>query len=144
MREFITPVGAILEIGCGPRPAFLPCTVIDPLALEYQRITPPEWWKGVTVHPLPAEYRIKGLQADTVICWNALDHAIGWRDILDNMLVYGRPNAHYALATDFQPPFVGHPSYSRSEFEAEIARRFRVLERREPFGRELALLMVAR
>ena len=145
VREFIAPHGAILDIGCGPRPPFAPCTVIDPLALEYYKLTPWQWWKGVTVHAFPAEHRIDGLHADTIICWNALDHLIGWRDVLDNMLAYGNPDATFAVATDFWPePFDGHPGFPREDFDAEIAKRFVIVRQREPFGRHLALVMRAK
>jgi hypothetical protein len=144
VEAFIQPQGAIIDIGAGPRPPFRPCVVIDPLALEYYKITPWEWWKGVAVHPTPAERRIDGLKADTIICWNCLDHTIGWRIILDNMLAYGNPNARFAVATDFQAPFLGHPGFPRDEFEAEIDKRFVIRDKREPFGRELALVMTAR
>jgi hypothetical protein len=36
--------GDLLDIGCGPRPPFPPCTVIEPLALEYQAL--PQIKKG--------------------------------------------------------------------------------------------------
>jgi hypothetical protein len=144
VRTWIEPHGDIIDIGCGPRPPFAPCTVIDPLANDYRKIVPAEWWVGVTVYARPAEKRIDGLQADTIICWNALDHLIGWKDVLDNMLAYGRPDATFAVATDFWPePFDGHPGFPRKDFERAIAKRFRVIKSREPFGRHLALLMQA-
>ena len=144
VREWIEPRGDILDIGSGPRPPFAPCTVIDPLADEYRKITPPEWWEGVKSYALPAENRVLDLKADTIICWNCLDHTIGWRDILDNMLAYGRPGATFAVATDFWPPFDGHPGYPREDFEWEINQRFTTIKKREPFGRHLALLMKAK
>ena len=146
VEAFIHPAGAILDIGCGPRPPFVPCTVIEPLAYEYQKLTPSEWWKHVAIYAQPAEKLIGVLTGkfDTLICWNALDHAIGWGLILDNMLRYGSQGARYAIATDFWPPFDGHPGYPREEFEAEIDKRFTVVTRREPFGRQLALLLAAR
>ena len=144
VKEFIRPSGRIVDIGSGPRPPFAPCIVIDPLALEYQKMTPLEWWHGVEVHAHPAEYQIKGLEADTVICWNCLDHTIGWCTILDNMLAYGMQWSRFAVATDFYPPFVGHPGFDREEFMTEIKKRFEIIDRREPFGRQLALLMRAK
>ena len=144
VRDWIQPHGDIIDIGSGPRPPFAPCTVIEPLALEYYKITPWQWWKDVTVHVRPAEQRIEGLKADTIICWNCLDHTIGWRDILDNMLAYGRPDATFAVATDFWPPFDGHPGFPREDFEWEISQRFTTIKKREPFGRHLALLLKAK
>src|SRR5262245_48914119 len=122
VKDWIKPRGTILDIGCGPRPAFAPCIVIDPLATDYQAITPQEWWLDVEVHNACAENFIPGLMdtADTVICWNALDHAIGWQVILENMLSYGTEGARFAVATDFHEPFLGHPGFDIDEFEAEI------------------------
>lgn len=141
IRDWIEPTGHVLDIGCGPRPFFPPCTAIDPLAGEYLRMTPPEWWAEVTVHSQAAEVAIPGLKADTIICWNALDHTIGWREILDRMVEYANPGARIALSTDFWPPFDGHPGYERDEFMSEMDKRFSVVKSREPFGRALALLM---
>ncbi len=60
------------------------------------------------------------------------------------MLAYGAPGARFAIATDFFPPFDGHPGFPRGAFMNEIDKRFRIIDRREPFGRQLALLMVAK
>jgi len=144
VRDFIQPSGKVIDIGCGPRPPFLPCIAIEPLAAEYQKMVPAKWWEGVEVYAQPAEKRIEGLAADTVICWNCIDHTVGWRDILDNMVAYGYDNTHYGLATDFFPPFVGHPGFERKEFMSEVEKRFEIIDRREPFGRELGLLMKKR
>jgi hypothetical protein len=144
-KDFIKPTGRVLDIGCGPRPPFKPCYVIEPLALEYQKITPSAWWEDVGVYAQPAEVQIPELtQAfDTVICWNCIDHAIGWRKILANMRSYGRPDAStkYAIATDFHPPFTGHPGFDREEFMAELGKHFWIVEKREPFERQLAMLL---
>ena len=147
VRDFIQPKGLILDIGCGPRPPFKPCIVIEPLADEYQKITPSEWWKGVTVYAQPAELLIEQLlklRFDTVICWNCIDHTIGWREILDSMVEYGDAGTRYGLATDFWEPFIGHPGFEREEFMAEVEKRFEIIDRREPLGRQLALLMKIR
>lgn len=161
--DFIKPAGAVLDIGCGPRPPFSPCSVIEPLANEYKKLVPQEWWAGVTAYDYKAEMVLPALRGrfDTVICWNALDHAVGWRDILDNMLAYAKPGARFAVAADFYEPFIGHPGFdpdsrkrdrpsadmskaARLTFDREIAKRFKIVEFREPFGRALALLMVAK
>lgn len=144
VRDWIEPHGDILDIGCGPRPPFPPCTVIEPLAEEYRKITPNEWWESVSIYSQPAEHLVFGLKADTIICWNCIDHTIGWRRILDNMLIYGRPNARFAIATDFQKPFIGHPGFQYRDFMNQINERFIVCKQREPFGREIALLMIAK
>ena len=109
--------------------------MIEPLADEYQKFVPASWWKDVTVYSQPAEQRVEGLRAQTIICWNCIDHAIGWREILDNMLSYG---------THFHAPFVGHLGFERAEFEVETSARFEVVAMREPFGRDVGLLMRAR
>jgi len=148
VKEFIKPNGFVIDIGCGPRPPFAPCLVIEPLANQYLDLdtVKAEWWDQVMVFPQPAEIKIFRLfdNADTVICWNCIDHAIGWREILDNMLAYGRKNARFAVATDFHAPYVGHPGFNRWEFMEEIKKRFEIIDRREPFGRDLALLMKRR
>jgi hypothetical protein len=144
-KDFIKPTGIIIDIGCGPRPPFAPCIVIEPLAHLYQKLdtVKPEWWASVIVVAQPAEIKVFHLlgKASTVICWNCIDHAIGWRDILDNMLDYGAPNARFALATDFHAPYVGHPGFGREDFMKEVDKRFEIIDQREPFGRDLALLM---
>ena len=143
--DFIVPQGAVIDIGCGPRPPFVPSTVIEPLALEYQKFTSKEWWgSNIKVYAQPAEKLIPDLRGDTVVCWNCIDHTIGWREVLDNMVIYGNPGAKFAIATDFFPPFTGHPGFSRDEFMVEIDKRFTIKDRREPFGRELALLLAVR
>lgn len=147
-KAFIRPRGHVVDVGCGPRPPFAPhCTVIEPLADDYRRLPSvrPEWWRGVTIHARPAENRVLDLQGDTIVCWNALDHAIGWRAILDNMLAYGAPGARFAISTDFWPPFDGHPGFDRGDFEREIVQRFNVLESRDRNGsdrwRALSLIL---
>lgn len=143
-KEFIRPQGLILDIGCGPRPPFKPCFVIEPLALEYQKITPPAWWRGVAVYAQAAEIPIDDLlklRFNTIVCWNCIDHTIGWKQMLDSMVAYGDVATRYALATDFWEPFLGHPGFDRYEFMAEIEARFEIVYKREPLGRQLALLM---
>ena len=144
-REFVKPRGIVIDIGCGPRPPFAPCIAIDPLANAYLNLegVRREWWDNVTAYAQPAETIISSLFeiADTVICWNCIDHAIGWRVILDNMRVYGKRGARFAVATDFDPPYVGHPGFDRDEFMREIELRFSIVESREKFDRQLALIM---
>jgi hypothetical protein len=144
VRGFIEPAGRVIDIGCGPRPPFAPCVVIEPLADEYRKIVSPEWWRDVEVHAQPAEKLVPGLRGDTIICWNCIDHAVGWRSILESMRLYGNPGAKFAIATDFHAPFLGHPGFERDVFEAEIAKLFVVDRQREPFGRHLAMVMRAR
>lgn len=142
--KFINPTGLVLDIGCGPRPAFPPCTVIEPLADEYRKFTPPEWWEHVTAYACPAETIVPGVKADTIICWNCLNHSIGWRIILDNMLAYANPGAHFAVSTDFDPPFTGHPGYEEDLFRAELDKRFTVTDQRTDLGFALAVTMTAK
>jgi hypothetical protein len=148
IRKWIKPQQLIIDIGCGPRPAFVPCVAIDPLIEEYRKLPTvnPEWWHGVMAVAAPAEtgfFHLFG-KAKTVICWNAIDHAIGWKAILDNMLEYGGNDARFAISTDFWEPFVGHPGFERADFMQEIDKRFVIIEQREPFDRQLALLMRAK
>ena len=148
VRDFIRPEGLIIDIGCGPRPPFAPCVVIEPLAKRYQAMSLVSvgWWVDVTVYAQPAEKFIEELwgAADTVICWNCIDHAVGWREILTNMRLYGKPTARFAVATDFHEPFIGHPGFEREAFMAEIGKQFVVTEQREDFRHHLALLMQCR
>jgi hypothetical protein len=144
MIEFIQPCGVVIDIGCGPRPPFAGSIVIDPLAIEYRKITPTSWWEGITSYVMKAEDFIDDLlhRADVVVCWNCIDHTIGWRTILDNMARYTKRDGRLFLATDFWEPFTGHPGFDKGEFMYEIGRRFRVVEKREPFDRAMALSMV--
>jgi hypothetical protein len=143
MRTFIDPEGSVLDIGCGPRPPFAPCTVIDPLAAAYMQSTPIEWWRDVVVHSQPAEQRIPELDrwADTVICWNCLDHAVGWQEILDNIIAYAKPRARIAIATDFHNPYDGHPGFGENEFMSEIHQRFVVDKVRPKWRQDIAMLL---
>jgi hypothetical protein len=95
----------------------------------------------VKVLPIPAEKFQVGLSFDTIICWNAIDHAVGWREILNSIVNYARPEARIGIATDFHEPFDGHPGFERPDFFAEIEKRFTIVDQREPFGRALALLL---
>lgn len=151
---WIKPEPLIIDIGCGARPPFLPCIAIEPLAFDYWELRAVDgkpvtnWWTNVEAFSRPAEERIEELAgvADTVICWNCLDHTIGWRDILDNMLFYGTPGARFAISTDFHAPFLGHPGFERDDFDHEIGKRFEIIESRaehSPKGafRAVSLLM---
>lgn len=147
VRDWIKPEGQIIDIGCGPRPPFAPCTVIEPLAEKYKSITPQAWWNGVTAYSQPAEQIIDGLKGDTIICWNCIDHCADWRGVLDAMLAYENPGARFAIATDFHKPFLGHPGVGGSEtFMPEIDRRFKIIKQNQgqEGWRELSLLMTAR
>src|SRR5262245_11160225 len=124
IKAFVNPRGKVLDIGCGPKPMFAPCTVIEPLAKEYidLKSVRPEWCQRVTAYPRPAEDFIEHLRGkfDTVICWNCLDHTIGWLDILKNISRYSKADARVFVATDFFAPFVGHPGFARNEFMREV------------------------
>lgn len=95
-----------------------------------------EWWAGRTVFAQPAEKFIPAPQADTIICMNCIDHAVGWREILANMARYARtPEAVVAITTDFHAPFAGHPGFDRGEFMQEIGALFAIIERHETDSR---------
>jgi hypothetical protein len=151
IKQFIKPRGRILDIGCGPRPPFAPsCTVIEPLAHEYRHLLPHAYWNGVSIYNKPAEHHLPDLNGkfDTIVCWNALDHAVGWRAILLNIRCYAAPAARIAIATDFFPPFMGHPGYesteadARREFLEEIDKHFIITEKREPLDRAMAVVLL--
>ena len=138
-RQFIEPRGDVLEISSGPRPS-LPCVVIDP----GERISQlkPEWWEGVAARASQPTTHYRAGNRQSLLEYAR--PAIGWRDILDNMLAYGRSGARFAVSTDFQEPFDGHQGFYRQDFEREIDRRFVVIKKLEAFDHELALLMVAK
>jgi SAM-dependent methyltransferase len=144
--KFIQPFGNTLDVGCGPSPMFHPSTVIEPLAVEFRKLVPEEWWEDVAVYARPAEEHLEQLDGkfDTVVCWNCLDHAVGWREILANMRAYVKPDGRVSVATDFHDPYPGHPGFGREEFEAEVAKHFVVVDKREPLGRQLAIRMRTR
>jgi hypothetical protein len=140
----------LLDVGCGPRPPFARYATaasvfaIEPLANEYRKLVPPEWWQGVVAFAQPAETFLPDLagRCDAVMCWNCLDHTIGWRQILSNIAAYGSSDAVYAVATDFKPPAVGHPGFDRDEFFNELTKNFRIVEQREGFQRlDVALVL---
>jgi hypothetical protein len=153
VKAWIEPSGRILDVGCGPRPPFRPCTVIDPLARAYSEMTPPEWWEGVTIHAHPAEYSVNGDQFDTVVCWNCIDHLIGWRTVLTNLRAYCAKDGKVALATDLWEPFLGHPGFGETEGEDafvrygrlidEVERRFKIekTDSPSPDGRAVAMIL---
>lgn len=118
-----------LDIGCGPRPPLQDhvrhLTVIEPLAEEYQALTPPEWWEGIDVHSTPAEKKLKLGTFDLVLCWNCLDHTHDWKGILKNVHTYLKDDGVFILATDTKPPCIGHPSFPYEELLAEIGKYFR-------------------
>ena len=142
-----------LEVGCGPRPALKRFATqgdmfaIEPLADEFKKITPPDWWAEVTAYAQPAETLVPELcgRCDVVMCWNCLDHTIGWREILANLAAYGSARTVYALGTDTcekRDPHVGHPGFEREDFLAELTRRFEVVEQREnSWNLELAFVL---
>jgi hypothetical protein len=140
--------GRSLDIGCGPRPPFGRGSVaIDPLADEYRKLAPSEWWEDIEVFAAPAETFVPDLEGgfDVVMCWNCLDHTIGWRDILANMARYGKPEAVFTLATDFREVHRGHPGFERDDFWAELGRHFEVVREAENFAsRDLALVLERR
>lgn len=141
---FVGVRGRCLDVGCGPRPPFGPnSTALDPLADAYRKLRP-EWWEGIAHHSGPAETLVRGLKGRfmTVMCWNCLDHTIGWRQILRNLRAYGIPSATHAIATDFNPPSIGHPGFDRDEFFTELERHFEIVKQAENFQeRDVALVL---
>jgi hypothetical protein len=93
------------------------------------------------VLPIPAEKFQADLKFDTIVCWNTIDHAVGWRDILLNIALYSKPTTRIGISTDFHEPYDGHPGFEKKEFMAEITRLFVIIECKEPFGRDIALLL---
>lgn len=144
IRDWVEPEGLILDIGSGPRPFFPPCWVIEPLADEYRKFTPPEWWENVAVFNMAAENFVLEAKFNTIICWNCIDHTPNWREMLDVMVRVATPDARIALSTDFHPPFVGHPGFPRDVFMHEITERFNVVKTKEPFGRALAMMLTVK
>lgn len=142
--DFIGVKRPCIDIGCGPRPPFGAfSTAIDPLADQYRRLRP-KWWEGVRSYSTPAERFHTELSGrfQTVMCWNCLDHTIGWQQILQNLSAYGRQGATFALATDFNPPSVGHPGFDEAEFFTELAKHFEIQKYERNFQeRDIALVL---
>jgi hypothetical protein len=141
--DFIGVKGEKLDIGCGPRPPFGEGIAVDPLADSYRKLRP-QWWEGITAYSQPAEEFIPELEGkfQTVLCWNCLDHTIGWKQILLNLKSYGAKDAVYAIATDFKPPHIGHPGFDRAEFFTELEKHFEVTKYAEDFQeRDVALVL---
>lgn len=119
--EFVEPKGKKLDVGCGPRPPFgKDSTAIDPLIDSYKEMTPPEWWEGVYAISSRAEVRQQIGKFDTVMCWNCLDHTIGWKQILANLRFYAGKQGKVALSTDFNRSGQGHPGFEREDFFKEL------------------------
>jgi hypothetical protein len=58
------------------------------------------------------------------------------------MIQYGKPNARYAIATDFHEPFEGHPGYEQTVFMHEVRKRFNLLKHKNDFGgQKLGMLL---
>ncbi len=145
IRRFIKAKGNILDIGCGPRPPFKG-TIIEPLAKKYMEFAPAIWWDGITPYAQPAEEFAPELEGkfDTVICWNCIDHTFNYKSILDNVVRYMKDDAIFALATDLKAPniHVGHPSFPKEEFFAEVEKRFEIIERKDNFQeREVCFIL---
>lgn len=144
IKGFAKTEGAVLDIGSGPRPPFEGSTVIEPLASEYQKLTPTEWWGGHEVHSQPAERFIPQYAGkfDTVICWNCLDHTPAWREVLDNVKDYLAEGGKFVLGVDHKEPHVGHPSFTRKELFDELDRHFVLKEQLTNFQeRDVALIL---
>lgn len=143
IKNWIKPKGIILDIGCGPRPPFQGFA-IEPLADEYRKITPPEWWENVIYSNQPAEEFIKEFKDkfNRVIIWNCLDHTYNWRQILDNAVKYVKKTGRVIIATDHREPHIGHPGFKKEELLEEINKRFEIVEQKENFKeRQLCLIL---
>ncbi len=151
------PDDVILDLGCGSRPAFdyfaaSPCQkyYLDPLLKQYLHIPQvARYWSDKDREALlaaPAEEFIPWLRGRCrfVNCWNVLEHAYDWRQILRNIASYTFPSSQVCLATDFTPHGAGHPGIDdRRYFHALITKFFRVeKELRGYMGHEIALKLV--
>lgn len=143
--DFVGVKGECLDVGCGPRPPLgFGSWAIEPLADAYRTLCP-EWWEGIQVVAGPAENLVIDFvgQFETVLCWNCLDHTIGWQQILANIASYGHAGTRFGFAMDFNPPSPGHPGFERAEFYAALGERFRILDERTDFQeRQVALVCV--
>lgn len=140
----------MLDVGCGPRPplhlfrkmnnVFL----IEPLGYEYQKISPAEWWEGITLFSQPAETPVPDLKdkMDFVMCWNCLDHTYDWKAILDNIRGYLKKDGIFAFAVDTKTPGIGHPSFPREELMEYINKHFVIMKEQKDFmERDLAFIL---
>jgi len=142
--------GEVLDIGCGARPPF-DAICIEPLADEYKKIAPEEWWKGKEVYVQPAEDFIDKFEAkfDYVISWNSLDHAYDWRKVLDNMKRYVKKDGTIIISTDCRfgeekSYKVEHPQLGLSieEFVNFIQNDFMIMKmERKNVDRDLSLIL---
>ena len=150
---------AILDIGCGSRPALdwftdSPCHkyYLDPLLKQYMTI--PEvakFWSHKDPRyllPIPAEKHIGKLdhKFDFIICWNVLDHTYDWRKILHNITSYCVTGGLVCIGTDFESHGVGHPGIDDKGYFMSFIKQYYSGTRTENHlhDRDLALSLVKR
>jgi len=147
--------GAILDLGCGSRPAFDwfddACEKyhLDPLLDRYIQIPQvAQYWSAKPAESrlaAPAERFIEALdeRCSFVNCWNVLDHTYDWRSILLNLWRYSADRGYVLLGTDIVSHGDGHPGIDDPAFLWDfIQTHFEIVKRQENYvGREYALLM---
>lgn len=146
---------AILDVGCGSRPAFdwfkSRCKkyYVDPLLCKYLGIPRASaYWEDKTPDELickPAEEFVSSLEnrCDFVNCWNALDHAYDWRQVLENIARYAKSGSLVCIGTDFSYG-LGHTGIDDESFFCDLIRSyFYVDNRKTPFSyRDVALKLL--
>jgi hypothetical protein len=91
--------------------------------------------EGNQVFSQPAEEFIDDLQGtfDTILCWNCIDHTVGFDTILQNIFRYAKDDALIVLATDFHPPGIGHPGFTFDEFMYQLNTYFTIVKEEKNF-----------
>ena len=119
----------LLEIGCGPRPLFLPCKhsiVIEPLLDKYRTYIEGRGWFNIDEpYSQPVEQIVEpwcGKVDGMVFCRNVLDHTEDPYKALDAILCYGAVGSYLAFWTDtwhIKGPDEGHRNITQNPLEIE-------------------------
>lgn len=144
----------LLDLGCGSRPSVDWFTggiphCLDPLLDDFTKIKRMQrYWKDKPfMYSKPAEVLVQSLagKCDFVYCWNVLDHAHDWRQIIKNIGLYLKDGGLACVGTDLnKKPSRGHPGIDSDEdFFGLISKDFQTVKRVDGFHyRDVALKLV--
>jgi hypothetical protein len=132
----------LIDLGCGPRPALdwfhdgiKIC--IDPLLNKYRHVCKEmklQWWEkrsNYILYSFPAEKRVASLigKGKFILCWNILQHTLGWKKIIENICRYAREDSIVCISTEFGTRHIGHPAnIPEEEFMQVVLKNFTVLK----------------